>query len=105
MLTKSAICVLVIVNTITLVMGDFHPEDGCNAVGGHCVLASLCPNSPHSSGLCPQQQSQGAECCDRVPESDKRCASHGGECSTDCPPVISHPDLECATGVCCIYLS
>ncbi|KAL0849727.1 hypothetical protein ABMA28_011685 [Loxostege sticticalis] len=57
-----------------------RPEAPCNSVGGVCTFAADCPLLTEESGLCPEQRSQGVECCYGVSRKETRCRRQGGEC-------------------------
>ncbi|KAK5639925.1 hypothetical protein RI129_010736 [Pyrocoelia pectoralis] len=105
------ICLLPILALGTSGPVDFHPEEPCNRVGGQCIKRDEC--SVHIEdqylNLCPQQQSQGAECCHGVSTKEHRCRRFGGECfreGTRCPDGLKRPEAtDCPTGqFCCIVI-
>ncbi|XP_042867843.1 U-scoloptoxin(19)-Tl1a-like [Penaeus japonicus] len=87
----------------------FLPEDPCSREGGLCGLASACPEGLRhpTLGLCPEQQSQGAECCYGVGSNVSDCRGRGGECVEDaqCGRAPREEEGECPAGqVCCVFL-
>ncbi|XP_049774589.1 U-scoloptoxin(19)-Sm1a [Schistocerca cancellata] len=89
----------------------FHPEAACSRQGGLCVLAAECPpGSLHNTtGLCPQQQPQGVECCYGLSVQERRCSARGGVCRPKhkCGRQLWEERAEdCGpTDTCCILVS
>ncbi|XP_068210731.1 U-scoloptoxin(19)-Tl1a-like [Palaemon carinicauda] len=89
--------------------GSFVLEEPCSSQGGNCALEDSCPEEDRfpEKGLCPMQQSQGVECCRRVPLNVRDCKKRGGFCilEADCKANAQEaffgvcPDLD---HVCCM---
>nr|CAD7458678.1 unnamed protein product [Timema tahoe] len=63
-------------------------EAPCLRQGGLCLEVVECPEGKLSSqtGLCPDQQNNGVECCFGLSKLERRCNARGGLCrlKADC---------------------
>ncbi|XP_045104596.1 U-scoloptoxin(19)-Sm1a-like [Portunus trituberculatus] len=86
---------------------EVYYEHECSAQGGICAKVEFCPkDGKMTDGLCPKQQADGVECCQKLPTNLVTCKQRGGECvpTEDCPSVTN--DAECPSGqICCIWLT
>ncbi|KAK7069155.1 hypothetical protein SK128_011179 [Halocaridina rubra] len=87
----------------------FLPENPCSQRGGICGLSSACPLESRfpETGLCPNQQSRGAECCRMVPLNIQDCGQRGGQCVEEsaCGRAPREQFGICEAGqVCCVFL-
>ncbi|KAM3955396.1 U-scoloptoxin(19)-Sm1a [Aphomia sociella] len=105
---KCLIIVLLFISACSCDNDDFCridsivPEAPCSSAGGICTIAEDCPEGQltEETGLCPEQQSDGVECCYGVSVKETRCRKLGGTCfapeepcnrnltapkATDCP--------------------
>uniref|UniRef100_A0A4V2H8X0 U5-Liphistoxin-Lth1a_1 n=2 Tax=Liphistius TaxID=62150 RepID=A0A4V2H8X0_9ARAC len=103
-LTTVVLLVLVAMATGQILKNE--PE--CLAEGGVCAPATSCPaNSTLRSGLCPQQEPDGAVCCSQIPDNVDTCHGHGGRCDTGsaCDNVEKFGQLDCDEGTeCCLLI-
>ncbi|RVE47590.1 hypothetical protein evm_007788 [Chilo suppressalis] len=86
------------------------PEEACSQEGGVCTFEADCPDPTAEKGLCPNQQSQGVECCYGLSVKETRCRKRGGECFTKsqyCNPRIIYPNAtDCGVDEkCCILVN
>ncbi|GLV42859.1 uncharacterized protein CBL_03598 [Carabus blaptoides fortunei] len=83
-------------------------ENTCLQKGGMCILGTECEKFVEGQNLCPEQKSQGFECCQGLPKSEHRCRKLGGECfkTNYCSQKLTAPKAtDCkAEEECCILV-
>ncbi|GLV34082.1 uncharacterized protein CBL_00012 [Carabus blaptoides fortunei] len=103
-------CILALIACQVLGQDQYygHNEPGCVQQGGRCIQSSECEEFAPGEGLCPDQKSQGFECCYGIPKSEHRCRHRGGECfkKNYCAPALLYREAsDCGVDQeCCILV-
>ncbi|XP_063866322.1 LOW QUALITY PROTEIN: U-scoloptoxin(19)-Tl1a-like [Scylla paramamosain] len=110
-------CKMMMVVMVALVMvaacqgqpgSQVYNENACSSKGGLCARSEFCPeDGKMEEGLCPKQQADGVECCQKLPTNLTSCGDRGGECvpTKNCGNAPTE-DAECPLGqVCCIFVN
>ncbi|KAK8386846.1 hypothetical protein O3P69_017938 [Scylla paramamosain] len=77
-----------------------YNENACSSKGGLCARSEFCPeDGKMEEGLCPKQQADGVECCQKLPTNLTSCGDRGGECvpTKNCGNAPTE-DAECPLG-------
>uniref|UniRef100_A0A482ZHI9 U2-Austrotoxin-Ht1a_1 n=1 Tax=Hickmania troglodytes TaxID=489260 RepID=A0A482ZHI9_9ARAC len=107
---SSAFSVVLLVLFVVMATGQIlRNEHNCLAEGGICAVNSSCPEGKriNRTGLCPEQEPEGAVCCNGVPDGVDSCHAHGGRCGYDeeCRNVRNFGQLDCENGSnCCLLI-